>query len=73
MELTQRHLVNRRLRLADAELVTKYVFPFWDGEWRIAFFLVDRLGRPPSRADSLSCTTTTRGGCSAGWEASRTR
>ena len=47
VDLTQRHLVNRRLRLADAELVTKYVFPFWDGGWRIAFYLVDRLGRPP--------------------------
>lgn len=47
MDLTQRHLVNRRIRFADGELVTKYVFPFWDREWRVVFHLIDRLGRPP--------------------------
>ncbi len=48
MDLTQRHLVNRRLRVAGGEIVTKYVFPFWDGEWRLAFFIVDRLGQRPA-------------------------
>lgn len=48
MELTQRHLVNRRIRFKDGELVTKYVFPFWDRGWDIPFHLVDRLGRPPA-------------------------
>ena len=48
MSLTQRNLVNRRLRLADGELVTKYVFPFWNREWKVALHLVDRLGRGPA-------------------------
>lgn len=48
VNLTQRHLVNRRLRLADGEVVTKYAFPFWDSEWKVALFVVDRLGKGPA-------------------------
>ena len=48
MDLTQRQLVNRRLRLADGEGVTKYLFPFWDEAWKVPFFIVDRLGRGPA-------------------------
>jgi len=48
LALTQRHLVNRRLRLTDGEIVTKYVFPFWGRDWKVAFHMVDRLGRGPA-------------------------
>jgi len=46
--ITQRGLVGRRLRLVDGEVVTKYVFPFVDGEWRVPFAIVDILGRGPT-------------------------
>lgn len=49
--ITQRGLVGRRLRLADGEVVTKYVFPFVDGEWRVAFILADVLGTGPRILD----------------------
>ena len=51
MELTQRGLVNRRLRLSDAEITTKYVFPFWGRDWKVAFHLVDRFGKGPAVLD----------------------
>jgi hypothetical protein len=51
VDLTQRGLVNRRLRFADGDLVTKYVFPFWDPSWKIALYVVDRLGRGPVIVD----------------------
>ena len=38
---TQRHLVGRRLQMADTALHTKYVFPFVDGSWSVTFFLID--------------------------------
>ena len=38
---TQRHLVGRRLRMADAEIHTKYVFPFVEEGWSVAFYLID--------------------------------
>ena len=44
---TQRHLVGLRLRMADAELVTKYVFPFVDGTWSAAFTIVDAMAIGP--------------------------
>lgn len=46
--ITQRGLVGRRLRLADGEVVTKYVFPFVDGDWRVPFAIVDILGQGPA-------------------------
>ncbi len=47
MELTQRWLVNRKVRTADGEILTKYVFPFWNREWKVVFVLLDRFGAPP--------------------------
>ncbi len=47
MELTQRCLVNRRVRTSDGEVLTKYVFPFWDREWKVVLTLLDRFGAPP--------------------------
>ena len=47
MELTQRWLVNRKVRTADGEILTKYVFPFWAREWKVALPLLDRFGAPP--------------------------
>ncbi len=40
---TQRHLVGLRLQMADAELVTKYVFPFVDTDWKVPFVVVDAM------------------------------
>lgn len=48
MELTQRWLVNRRVRTADGEILTKYVFLFWDREWKVILTLLDRFGAPPA-------------------------
>lgn len=45
--VTQRALVGRRLRLRDVEVVTKYVLPFVDADWRTPFVVVDVLGRGP--------------------------
>lgn len=44
---TQRHLVGLRLRMADAELVTKYVFPFVNEDWSVAFTVVDAMAYGP--------------------------
>lgn len=43
----QRELVGRRLALADAELLTKYILPFVDASWHVPFLTVDRMGGPP--------------------------
>ncbi len=40
---TERHLAGLRLHMADAELVTKYVFPFVDEAWSVAFTVVDAM------------------------------
>jgi len=48
VELTQRALVNRRVHFSDKELTTKYVFPFWDGQWKVVLTLLDRFGAPPA-------------------------
>jgi len=44
---TQRHLVGRRLWMADAEVHTKYVFPFVDEAWSVAFFVIDAMTYGP--------------------------
>lgn len=44
---TQRHLVGLRLHMEDAELVTKYVFPFLGEDWSIAFTVVDAMTYGP--------------------------
>jgi len=44
MQLRQRSLVNRRLVFRDAELITNYVFPFWDRSWSVRFVLIDVFG-----------------------------
>lgn len=44
---TQRHLAGLRLRMADAEVLTKYVFPFVDASWAVAFCVVDAMTRGP--------------------------
>ena len=44
MDLRQRSLVNRRIRFRDAEMITNYVFPFWDGSWSVRFVLIEASG-----------------------------
>lgn len=44
---SQRHLVGRRLHMADAEVHTKYVFPFVDGAWSVPFFIIDAMSYGP--------------------------
>ncbi len=44
---TQRHLAGLRLHMADAEVVTKYVFPFVDEAWSVAFTVVDAMTYGP--------------------------
>ncbi len=44
---TQRHLAGLRLHMADAELVTKYVFPFLDEKWSVAFTVIDAMTYGP--------------------------
>lgn len=44
---TQRHLAGLRLHMADAELVTKYVFPFLDENWSVAFTVLDAMTYGP--------------------------
>lgn len=44
---TQRHLVGLRLHMADAEVVTKYVFPFIGEDWRVPFAVVDAMTYGP--------------------------
>lgn len=43
----QRRLVGLQLHFADGEVATKYVFPFMDESWKVAFFVVDGLGLGP--------------------------
>lgn len=45
--ILQKGLVGLRLRLADAEFVTKYTFPFIDREWTVPFTVTDLLGAGP--------------------------
>jgi len=45
--LAQRDLVGRRLYLPDADLSTKYLFPFVDATWSVPFCVVDLLGQSP--------------------------
>lgn len=45
--LSQRKLVGQRLRLADREIFTRYVFPFADSSWIIPFVVVDVFGAGP--------------------------
>lgn len=44
---TQRHLAGLRLHMADAEVVTKYVFPFVGEDWAVAFTVVDAMTSGP--------------------------
>ncbi len=44
---SQRHLVGRRLSMADAEVHTKYVFPFVDEAWSVPFFIIDAMTYGP--------------------------
>ena len=44
---TQRHLAGLRLHMADAEVVTKYAFPFIDAAWSVAFVVVDVMAVGP--------------------------
>lgn len=44
---TQRHLAGLRLHMADGEVLTKYVFPFVDGAWSVAFTIVDAMTHGP--------------------------
>lgn len=44
---TQRRLVGRRLRMADVEVQTKYVFPFVDATWAVPFFVIDAMTYGP--------------------------
>lgn len=44
---SQRHLVGRRIRMADAEVLTKYVFPFVDAAWSVPFYMIDAMTYGP--------------------------
>lgn len=44
---SQRHLVGRRMSMADAEVHTKHVFPFVDEAWSVPFFLIDAMTYGP--------------------------
>ncbi len=44
---TQRHLAGLRLHMADAEVLTKYVFPFVAEDWTVAFTVVDAMTYGP--------------------------
>lgn len=44
---SQRHLVGLRLRMADGEVATKYVFPFVDDSWKVVFHVVDTMTLGP--------------------------
>jgi len=44
---TQRHLAGLRLHMADAEVLTKYVFPFVDAAWSVPFTVVDAMTYGP--------------------------
>lgn len=46
MVVAERGLTNLRVRFTDESLDAKYVFPFWDREWRVKFLLLDLLGHP---------------------------
>lgn len=44
---TQRRLVSRRLKMADGEVYTKYVFPFVDDSWSVPFYVIDAMTYGP--------------------------
>ncbi len=44
---SQRHFVGLPLRFPNAELRTKYVFPFVDATWSVPFYVIDAMGGPP--------------------------
>jgi hypothetical protein len=44
---TQRHLAGLRLHMGDGEVLTKYVFPFIDEDWAVAFTIVDAMTYGP--------------------------
>lgn len=44
---TQRRLTSLRLYMADGEVATKYVFPFVDESWKVAFAVVDGMALGP--------------------------
>jgi hypothetical protein len=44
---TQRHLTGLRLHMSDAEVLTKYVLPFVDASWSVAFTVVDAMTYGP--------------------------
>lgn len=44
---SQRHLTGLRLHMADGEVQTKYVLPFVDESWRVAFVVVDAMTQGP--------------------------
>ncbi len=50
--IRQRSIVGRRIALEDAEIITKYTFPFVDAAWRVAFIVADRIGGPPQTLDA---------------------
>ncbi len=47
MAPTQRRLAGQRLHMADSEVLTKYVLPFVNEAWSIAFTVVDAMTRGP--------------------------
>lgn len=44
---TQRRFAGRRLQMADAEVHTKYVFPFVNDAWSVSFFVIDAMSYGP--------------------------
>jgi hypothetical protein len=44
---SERHLAGLRLRMADGEVPTKYVLPFLDESWKVAFTVVDAMTLGP--------------------------
>ena len=62
----QRQLVGRPLRMSDAEIRSKYVFPFMDESWSVTFSLIDTMTQGPRlfrgalevRADGLRSQET---------------
>ncbi|MGQ0797377.1 MAG: hypothetical protein ACT4OI_05905 [Methanobacteriota archaeon] len=47
VRVAQRRLVGLDVQARDAELATKYVFPFVDADWRTAFVVLVVLGSAP--------------------------
>lgn len=47
VQASQRHLAGKRLHMADADVLTKYVFPFVDASWSVPFYIVDAMTYGP--------------------------